>query len=97
MLHQLEERYHDDIRKPIPDYYVNKGAVKAVELLNEKIYSKLFFNNANTTEDVKLVYRIYFQLLGIPNICRIRDSRDFWKECCNYLVAFGESGIGIYV
>jgi hypothetical protein len=94
LLSQLEERYPDDIKKPIPDYSVNKGAIKAVELLNEKIYSKIFYNNSITTDDVKLIYRIYFQLMDIPEICRITDNREFWAKSCNYLVKNGDTSIG---
>ena len=95
MINQICNKYNTEIYKPIPNYNVNKGAIKALELLNEKIYSKLFYNNSNPSSDVKLIYRIFFKLLDVSEITDIKCNKEFWKKCCEYLINESNGKIGL--
>lgn len=86
MISQLCNKFDSEIYKPIPNYSVNKGAIKALELLNEKIYSKLFYNMSNPSNDVKLIYRIFFKLLDLPELTDIKCNKEFWSKCCEYFI-----------
>lgn len=58
--------------------------MKAIELLNETIYNKLFSENTIPNDDILLVYMIYFQLISNPIIKFSSNKTLFWKETCKY-------------
>jgi hypothetical protein len=91
-LKDLMERYtKSELNKPFPDYTPAKGAIKAIELLNNNIHLKLFSVDKLPTHDTVLIYRIYFQLLNHEiNTCK--QISDFWKECCVYFTKNGNIG-----
>lgn len=64
---------------------ISKGTFKAVELLNESLYNKLFTNPNTPNEDILMPYRIYFQLIQHPN-SSIKDDKAFWEKACSYFM-----------
>lgn len=61
--------------------------MKAVELLNENMYNKLFCDsNSVPTNDALLIYKIYFQLIKYPIVKLSNNKEVFWKECCKYFM-----------
>ena len=74
---------------------MTRGALKAVELLNESLYFKLF-EGPVPNEDILLSYRIFFQLLLSP-IASINSPTDFWTETCNYFAKERDGKLGTMV
>lgn len=62
---------------------MSRGTIKAIELLNEALYNKLFFNTTLPSQDIIMPYRVYFQLLNHNN-SSIKDDVEFWENCCKY-------------
>ena len=58
--------------------------MKAVELLNETLYSKIFTDGPFPLEDIVLTYKIYFQLLNLKEYNLIKDKYEFWKFACDF-------------
>lgn len=85
------------MNKEIPGFTLTRGAVKAVELLNENIYNKIFVEGNNPADEIKLIYRIYFQLLNNKEISGIQDNKEFWKECSSYFLREGNGKTGIFI
>ena len=81
----------------MPQFSVTRGTAKAIELLNEALYSKLFVNSANIpNEDILMPYQIYFQLIRHP-ISLIKDSTIFWEKCCYFFLNETNSKPGLFV
>ena len=69
---------------------LTKGTLKAIKLLNEDIFSRLFSEKKTPKKEILLVYKIYFQLINdneIINNYKI-DLSDaiFWERCRNYFM-----------
>jgi hypothetical protein len=73
---------------------MTRGSSKAVELLNEPLYNKLFNPHIQPLEEVKLIYRIYFGLLNKRDITSIKDSNEFWEVACSYITYEGKGKTG---
>jgi len=74
-----------ELTKEIPSFTVARGTIKAVELLNEAMYNKLFSNPVVPNEDILMPYRIYFQLVN-HSYAAIKDDKEFWENCCRYFL-----------
>lgn len=74
---------------------MTRGAIKAVELLNESLYFKLF-EGANSNDDIILPYRIFFQLIDSP-IAAIPDKVDFWSKTCEFFAKERDGKLGTMV
>ena len=68
-----------------PDLHLNKGTLKAIKLLNEDIFCRLFYEEKTPNKDILLVYKVYFQLINYKEITDKNISDDiFWEQCRNY-------------
>lgn len=68
---------------------LTKGTLKAIKLLNEDIFSRLFLEKKTPKKDILLVYKIYFQLIDYKEIIKNnKDASDniFWEKCRNYFM-----------
>jgi hypothetical protein len=63
----------------------SRGSTKAVDLLNEKLYSQAFLSSSLPSDDILKVYKILFIFLDHP-ISGLGDKKLFWKETCNYFI-----------
>lgn len=72
----------------------SKGTNKAIELLNDNLYVKLFTEPNIPKVEILLVYKLYFQLIGHPFVQLFNNKSLFWKECCKYFLSSSEGKIG---
>ena len=81
-LEELKSKHqNEDLTKEPPPFVLAKGAAKALTLLNEDIYFKLFEKNEYPISDIILIYRIYFQLLNKEkDIINTKNDNDKKKE-----------------
>ena len=63
---------------------LTKAALKAINLLNETILNKLFTESQVPSDDILLIYHIYFQLISHPISKGNFEKEIFWKKCCEY-------------
>jgi hypothetical protein len=85
------------LNKEQAPFALTRGALKAVELLNESLYYKLFTEGPIPNDDIILTYRIFFQLLNMKDYVDIRDNTEFWKKACDYFVNESNSKLGSMV
>ena len=78
------ETYHN---LELKNLILNKGTLKAIKLLNEEIFCRLFFEDKIPNKDVILVYKVYFQLINYKEITNLykNNSEDIiWDKCRIY-------------
>lgn len=92
----LDSTNHNANQKDILDlskFQFSKGAIKAVSLLNDSILAKLFAENNIPKDDILLIYYIYFQLIN-HELAQERNTKVFWKNCCQYFLTAPDGQIG---
>ena len=72
-------------RENIENIVLNKGSKKAMQLLNESLLNHFFKDTKIPTDDIILIYRIYFQMINHPySLIAKRDIYQFWEKCKLY-------------
>jgi hypothetical protein len=85
----------DEIPKKlsINDFNLSKGALKAIDLLNEEIINRLFFEEITPNSEIFIVYKIYFQLIKNQEIIQYFNESIFWEKCKSYFNSYkGKTG-----
>ena len=78
------------------EFLLTRGSLKAIELLNDKLYFKLFKNENFPNIEIIIVYRIYFQLVNKEkNIIEENDIEIFWKKVKEYFINKNNNNIQI--
>lgn len=78
----------------IDAFPLSKGSNKAIPLLNDNLYVKLFTESITPKPDILFVYKLYFQLIQHPLVELFDDKNLFWKESCKYFLTDSEGNIG---
>ena len=77
----------------INDFNLSKGALKAIDLLNEEIINRLFFEEITPNNEIFIVYKIYFQLIKNQEIIQYFNESKFWEKCKSYFNSYkGKTG-----
>ena len=67
---------------------LNKGTIKAIKLLNEEIFCRLFSEEKIPNKDILLVYKVYFQLINYKEITKLYNNYQpddiIWEKCRHY-------------
>jgi hypothetical protein len=82
----------DDAYRKEDTFILSKGSMKAIDLLNEKMYNKIFSETEVPKNDVLLIYMLYFQLINHEIIKYKHDPSTFWRECCTIMLRDGKTG-----
>ena len=90
---------NDELSKNFVEYQIPRGGAKAVELLNNELYSKLFKKpilekNAN---EICTVYRVLFTIFGEYEIADIYGDELFWIKCTEYMIKNSNGKIGTFI
>ena len=100
-LKEYEENYsNNELNEPYIEFHYSKGAGRAIQLLNNNKYTKIFRRPVldNNLSQIYIVYRILFLLLGEMDIAKISDDKIFWVKCTEYLNSKSENGkIGDFI
>ena len=84
----LQKKYEpDQFTAPKPEILLSHGSEKAIKLLNEDKYNKIFKKELSPfLNEIILVYRIFFQLLKDNNISKIKDDKLFWAKASEHIL-----------
>jgi hypothetical protein len=96
-LSQFKLKNYNDLHIPdegFPAFVMSRGANRAIDLLNENIYNKIFTQAQAPTDDVKLIYRIFFFLVNRGDIASIEGQNEFWSACSSYIMKEGNGKTG---
>ena len=88
-----------ELSKNFVEFQVARGGAKAVELLNNDLYSKLFKKPIleKNSEEICIVYRVLFTLFGEYDIATIYGDQLFWIKCTEYLIKNSNGKIGTFI
>ena len=76
---------------------MTRGAIKAIELLNENMYLNVFKPEILPVEQVQMAYRIFLFYLNKREIAVIKNKTEFWGEVCNLFLNDSEGKIGEFI
>ena len=66
---------------------LSKGALKAIDLLNEVLLNKLFLEEKAANDDILIIYRIFFQMIDHPYKDIPKDKNElFWDKCRHFFI-----------
>ena len=90
---------NEELSKKFIEFQVSRGAIKAVELLNNQLYSKLFKkkNLEKNSDEICKVYRTLFVLFDEIKIALIPNDDIFWIKCTEYLNDNSGGKIGTFI
>ena len=90
---------NDELSKNFTKFEISRGPSKAVELLNNELYSKIFKKNyiEKNEEEICKVYRVLFVLFDEYEIANINNNRLFWTKCVEYLTKNSDGKIGSFI
>lgn len=84
----LKKKYEpEQFTSPNPEITLSRGSEKAINLLNEDKYNKIFKKELSPfLNEIILVYRIFFQLLKVNCFGKIKDDKLFWTKASDYIL-----------
>ena len=90
---------NEELSKSFVEYQIPRGGAKAVELLNNDLYSKLFKKPIleKNAEEICTVYRVLFALFGEFEIANIYGDKSFWIKCTEYMIKNSNGKIGTFI
>ena len=98
---EYEENYsNNELNEPYIDFHLSRGAARAIQLLNNNKYSKIFRCPVldNNLSPIYIAYRILFIFLNEVDIAKISDDKLFWIKCTEYLNSKSQNGkIGDFI
>jgi hypothetical protein len=85
----LESKYsEEELNAPIKQYEMGKGCIKAMGLLKEDLYLRVFLRvpPEKTLEEISIVYRLFCQLLKLDDLIQIKDDKIFFEKFSKYVL-----------
>lgn len=76
---------------------MTRGAIKAVELLNDKMYMQIFRAETIPPDEVINIYRILLLFIDKRDVAIIKYSHQFWPEVCNLFLNESDGKIGTFI
>ena len=99
-INDFKQKYsEEEINKSMTEFTLSKGAIKAIELLNNELYDKIFKKPVldDNLKEILIIYRILFYLLSENEIAEIKDENLFWNTMREYLLNKSEGKIGTFI
>ena len=78
-------------------FALTRGALKAIDLLNENLYNKIFTDGNVPIDDIILTYKIFFQFMNMKELVEIKENPVFWKQACEYFIKEGNGKTGTMI
>ena len=76
----------EELNKTYTEFQMSKGTIKAIELLNNEDYTKIFNQNIleNELNEIYIVYRCFCYLINEREIAEIKNDKTFWIKFCEF-------------
>lgn len=92
-----QKHSEENLYKEAEKFSLTRGAIKAIELMNDNSHLNLFDPSKIPVEDILLPYRIFLLLLSKRDIALSKNTTLIWKEVCDLFVKESEGKIGDYI
>ena len=99
-INNINNKFKDeDFDSPKFSFKLSKGSLKALEILNDENYDKIFKIEelSPPLDEIILIYRIFFQLINKEEFTEIISDKKFWKEAKNYFLENSNGKIGSFI
>lgn len=99
-INEIKKKYgDDDLDSPKYAFSLSKGSVKALDLLNDNNYNKIFkkVSLEPPLDEIILIYRIFFQLIDKEELCNITNDDNFWEKTRNYILENNKDKMGTFL
>ena len=96
-INALKLKYtNDQFNTEPPTFSLSRGTVKAIELLNNEDYGRIFHDKdlLSPLDSIIFVYRIFFQFLKDNNLKYIKNEHLFWIKASDYILENSNGKIG---
>ena len=100
LITQIRLKYSNvELSKNLVEFQASRGGIKAVELLNNELYGKLFKKPIleKNSEEICIIYRVLLALFGEYKIATIFGDQLFWIKCTEYLINNSNGKIGTFI
>lgn len=79
----------EDIDSPNNEFSLSQSSIKAIKLLNNDSYNTIFRTKKlePPLNEILLIYRIFFQLIGKEELSNIESDKKFWHKARNYILS----------
>ena len=97
---EYEENYsEEELNKPYIEFQLSRGASRAVQLLNNDMYSKIFRRPVldSNLSKIYIAYRVLFLFFGEFEIANIPVDKLFWVKSTEYLNSNSKGKIGDFI
>ena len=97
---EIKKKYgDDDLDSPKYAFSLSKSSVKALDLLNDDSYNKIFKKVylEPPLDEIILIYRIIFQLIDKEELCKITNDDKFWEKTRNYILENNQDKMGTFL
>jgi len=96
-INSLKLKYSSDqFETEPPKFTLSRGTVKAIELLNNEEYGKIFKDKEllPPLDGIVFIYRIFFQFWKDNELKNIQDQKLFWIQASDYILNNSNGKIG---
>jgi len=83
--------------KEAPKFVMTRGAIKAVELLNDKMYMQMFNPDIIPPIEILNIYRVLFYFINKIEIAKKKSRSEFWQEVCQVFINNPNIKIGNFI
>ena len=86
---QLYEKYtREELNEPIKNFELSRGAIKAIGLLEDELYMRLFIRpvQEKQLDEIVVIYRIFCTFLGKVELTQINNDKIFWEKFSNFVL-----------
>ena len=100
LITQIRLKYSNvELSKNLVEFQASRGGIKAVKLLNNDLYGKLFKKPIleKNAEEICIIYRVLLALFGEYKIATILGDQLFWIKCTEYLINNSNGKIGTFI
>ena len=88
-INSLEAKYsQEELNAPLKNFELSRGCSKAMGLLDEELYLRVFFRAPpeKTLEEIVIVYKLFCQLLNKEDFVEIKDDKIFWEKFSKFIL-----------
>jgi hypothetical protein len=85
----IRNKYNkEELDSPKQAFTLSKGSIKAIDLLDDDTYNKIFKMEKlePPLDKIIIVYRIFFQLMNKKEYVEIKNDGLFWEKTRNYIL-----------
>ena len=83
----------------IPEFSFSRGTTKAMELLSERIYVRIFQTNVKYLKQlnqIAYIYRIFCLLIKKDDLAYISSNVEFWKQFSQFVLNSGSTSLSAF-